>query len=207
MAWGVGPATLLRVRALPLLLLTVATAAACTPTGASETTDTTEPEVVVPEVTEPAIRLTPFCQQMIALDESLPDDPAIDTRDQVLEAYQAALPDVPPEIEVEFRAVIVALETGTRATVPGEEVETTLAPDQIEPTDTVPLDATVPPSPSGSTTLPSEEQLAAEEGWLPDDDPAARVNAYIDFACRGTANNPGPPATQPGAVVTTTEAA
>ena len=77
-----------------------------------------------------------------------------------------------------------------RATVPGEEVETTLAPDQIEPTDTVPLDATVPPSPSGSTTLPSEEQLAAEEGWLPDDDPAARqrflgrhpeARGYADF--------------------------
>ncbi|TDT16485.1 hypothetical protein BDK89_2076 [Ilumatobacter fluminis] len=33
------------------------------------------------------------------------------------------------------------------------------------------------------------------------------MNAYIDFACRGTANNPGPPATEPGAVVPTSDSA
>ena len=33
------------------------------------------------------------------------------------------------------------------------------------------------------------------------------MNAYIDFACRGTANNPGPPATEPGAVVPTSDGA
>jgi len=195
------------VRALPIVLMTVATAAACTQTGANETTDTTEPDVVVPMVTEPAIRLTPFCQQMIALDEALPSDPAVETSEQVLEAYRAALPDVPAEIDAEFRAVIAALETGTVATVPGAPVDTVSTDDLGGPAQTVPPDATLPPAPpSGSTTLPSEEQLVAEEGWLPDDEPAARVNAYIDFACRGTANNPGPPATEPGAVVPTSEA-
>ena len=193
------------MRALPIVLLTVLAAAACTETGPSETTDTTEPEIAVPAVTEPAIRLTPFCQQMIALDAALPGDPAIDTSEQVLEAYRAALPDVPREIEAEFRAVIAALETGTVATVPGA-TDSTLSPDDLGgPAQTLAPDATLPPPPSGATTLPSEEQLAAEEGWLPDEEPAARVNAYIDFACRGTVNNPGPPATEPGAVVPTSD--
>lgn len=205
MWWGTGPDTLRAVRVLSIVLLTVASATACTPTGASETTDTTEPEVAVPVVTEPAIRLTPFCQQMIALDEALPDDPAVDTSEQVLEAYRAALPDVPAEIDVEFRAVIQALETGTTATVPGA-IDTTVPLDDLGgPAATLAPDATLPPAPSGATTLPTEEQLVAEEGRLPDEAPAARVNAYIDFACRGTANNPGPPPTEPGAVVPTSD--
>ena len=204
---GDGPDRLLRVRVLPIVLMTVASTAACTQTGASETTETTEPDVVVPVVTEPAIRLTPFCQRMIALDEALPADPAVDTSEQVLEAYRAALPDVPTEIEVEFRAVIDALETGTEATVPGATVDTVSPDDLGGPAATLAPDATLPPPPSGSTTLPSDEQLVAEEGWLPDEEPAARVNAYIDFACRGTANNPGPPATEPGAVVPTSDGA
>ena len=199
------PDTLKRVRALPIVLLVVLTAAACTETGTSESAETTEPDVDVPQVTVPAVRLTPFCQQMIALDAALPDDPAVDTSAQVLEAYRAALPDVPPEIEVEFRAVIDALETGTVATVPGATALTVPTDDLGGPAQTLPLDATLPTTPSGPTTLPSEEQLVAEEGWLPDQEPAARVNAYIDFACRGTANNPGPPATEPGAVVPTSE--
>ncbi|TDT16484.1 hypothetical protein BDK89_2075 [Ilumatobacter fluminis] len=208
MWWGGGPDRLLQVRVLPIVLLTVVSTAACTETGPSETTDTTEPAIAVPAVTEPAIRLTPFCQQMIALDEALPADPSVDTSEQVLEAYRAALPDVPAEIDAEFRAVIAALETGTVATVPGATIDT-ISPDDLGgPAETLPPDATVPPAPpSGSTTLPSDEQLVAEEGWLPDEEPAARVNAYIDFACRGTANNPGPPATEPGAVVPTSDGA
>ena len=192
------------MRVTPILVLT-AVVSACTPVGPTETTETTEPVVVVPPVTEPAVRLTPFCQQMIALDEALPADPAVDTGDQVLEAYRAALPDVPPEIEVEFRAVIVALETGTPATVPGA-TEDTLSPDDLGgPAATLAPDDTTPPTvASGPTTRPAEEQLVAEEGRLPDEAPAARVNAYIDFACRGTANNPGPPATEPGAAPPTT---
>ena len=195
------------MRPLPIVLLTVAFAAACTETGASETTGTTAPEAIVPLVTEPAVRSTPFCRQMIALDEALPSDPAVDTSGQVLDAYRAALPDVPAEIEVEFRAVIEALETGTVATVPGATVDT-VAPDDLGgPAETLAPDATLPPPPqSGATTLPSEEQLVPEEGWLPDQEPAARVNAYIDFACRGTVNNPGPPATEPGAVAPSTTA-
>ena len=44
-----------------------------------------------------------------------------------------------------------------------------------------------------------------EEGWGPEDDPALRVNAYVDFECRGVQNNPGPPATQPLSETTVAE--
>ncbi|MAT06020.1 MAG: hypothetical protein CL424_13360, partial [Acidimicrobiaceae bacterium] len=103
------------------------------------------------------------------------------------------------------RAVITALETGTPATVPGGSDQPPVDPDDLGgPAVTLAPDAASPSVPTGPTTLPSEEQLVAEEGWLPDEEPAARVNAYIDFACRGTTNNPGPPATEPGAIVATT---
>lgn len=197
-----GPDTLIGVRTVATTVLIVMIAVACTPTGATETTETTEAVVAVPEVTQPASRQTPFCQRMLALDEELPDDPAIDTRDEILEAYREALPDVPADIAVEFRAVLESLESGVAATVPATMDD---ANGPIEPTPTLPLGATVPPVPTGPTTMPSEEQLVAEEGRLPDEEPAARVNAYIDFECRGTTNNPGPPPTQPGVVVPTSD--
>jgi hypothetical protein len=59
---------------------------------------------------------------------------------------------------------------------------------------------------SADTTPPSDEQLFAEEGWVPDDDPAVRVNEYVEFSCRDTINNPGPPATPPDAAPPTTAA-
>jgi hypothetical protein len=179
------------VRVLPVALIVMVAVSACTPTGGSSSAPSSTEAIGVREVTAPPVRLTPFCQAMLELDEELPDDPTVDTTEQVLTAYRAALPVVPAEIDEEFRAVIAALESGTRATVPGGPTGSTDA--------AVPPPA-VPPAPGsavGPTTVPSEEQLYAEEGWLPDDDPAARVNAYIDFACRGTANNPGPPATAP----------
>jgi hypothetical protein len=161
-------------------------AAGCTPTGNGSGDDDADDgiDVPVPSVTAPPTRLTPFCQAMLELDGALPDDPAIDTREQILEAYRAAQPLVPEAIAAEFVAVIEALETGT-----------------------APLAADVP-----ATTLPATTEASVvtgdrffEEGYLPDDNPAVRVNEYIDFACRGTQNNPGPPATQPGGVPTTVD--
>ena len=35
------------------------------------------------------------------------------------------------------------------------------------------------------------------EGAPVADTPSERLAAYVDFVCRGTANNPGPPDTQP----------
>ena len=181
------------MRAFPLALIAIVAVSACTSTGDGSSAPSSTESLGIREVTAPPVRLTPFCQAMLDLDEELPDDPAVDTTEQVLTAYRAALPVVPAEIDEEFRAVIAALESGTRATVPGEATgaaDTVLSPPAAPPAAS---------SVAGPTTLPSQEQLYAEEGWLPDDDPAARVNAYIDFACRGTANNPGPPATAPDA--------
>jgi hypothetical protein len=180
----------------------------CTSTGDDDPPDTTSVVAVeVPEVTAPPERQTPFCQAMLDLDAALPDDPAVDTRDQVLAAYQDALPVVPTEIEGEFRAVIDALESGTRASGPGDESadpsdDPSGAARTIAPAVTAAPDPTDEPGvtlATVDTSPPSDEQLFAEEGWLPDDDPAVRVNEYVEFACRDTINNPGPPATVPDA--------
>lgn len=187
----------------------------CTSTGEDPAPDTTsQVAVAVPEVTTPPERQTPFCQAMLDLDDALPDDPAIDTREQVLAAYEEALTLVPTEIEAEFRAVISALESGSRATLPGDDAgdpgdaaggeDGTIAPPvTAEPEPADDPDASVDrPDPADLT----DDQLFAEEGWLPDDDPAVRVNEYIEFACRDTINNPGPPATVPDAGPPTSEA-
>lgn len=51
---------------------------------------------------------------------------------------------------------------------------------------------------SGDTgDLTGTQEEAEYQGWTPDDDPALRVNAYVDFVCRDNVNNPGPPATEP----------
>ena len=189
------------MRVVPVALLTVVCLAACTRTGGDDTSDADDAAVEAPDVTEPASRASPFCQRMLDLDAELPDDPAIDTREQVLAAYTAALPDVPPEIDAEFRVVLAALEAGPDATSSNTTTNTDVSVLDAPPTTPV-GSATSGRTPEAgigsSTTLPSAEALYPEEGWLPDDDPAARVNAYIDFACRGTTNNPGPPPTEPG---------
>jgi hypothetical protein len=187
----------------------------CTSTGDDDAPDTTSAIAAdVPEVTSPPERQTPFCQAMLDLDAALPGDPAVDTRDQVLAAYQAALSVVPTDIEVEFRAVIEALESGTRATVPGD-ASGDVTGDASDGAGATVAPATAAPGPPDEpgvtlatvdTSPPSDEQLFAEEGWLPDDDPAIRVNEYVEFACRDTINNPGPPATVPDAVPPASEA-
>lgn len=165
-------------------------------------------------LTVPPSRLTPFCQQMIDLDLALADaDPGEPVGDLISEAYRAALPDAPPEIAVEFAAVLNELETGVPATLPPGSVA--LPPITVPPTITIspPTTASDLSEPSAPTTTPTsaatttpvstfappeEGETFLEEGRLPDETPSQRVNAYIDAACRNTQNNPGPPATQPG---------
>ncbi len=167
---------------------------ACTGTGAAEPEVADADQAPVGSITVPPARLSPFCQAMIDLDESLPNDPSIDSSEQILAAYQEALPDAPPEIAVQFAAVIDALERGTEATLPST-TPTTSASDSGDPA-----------TPAATTTDPTTgatENTFDEEGYLPDESPAAQVNAYIDFVCRGTANNPGPPPTEPDAPIIT----
>ena len=132
-------------------------------------------------VAVPAERLTPFCQSITDLDERLnaaaADD---DTSQMIIEAYSSMVDVVPEEIRADFMSVLAALQadpSGVDATFP-----------------TTPDTAVTTPAPSVSTgsTFPG-----VDEGYLPDDDASSRLNAYIQFACRDSQNNPGPADTEP----------
>jgi hypothetical protein len=121
-------------------------------------------------VTVPPERLTPFCQAMIDLSDELESDQPSDPKAVIVETYVRILDVVPAEIHGDFVAVLAALQ--------GSPPPTTIAgpPDTTTTGDVVEFD---------------------EEGYLPDDEPSQRLNDYIQFACRGSTNNPGPPATEP----------
>ena len=132
-------------------------------------------------VAVPAERLSPFCESIADLDEQLNAAPAdADTSQMIIEAYSAMVDLVPEEIRNDFLSVLAALQadpsgaTATLATTPDTAV------------------TTPPPSVSTASTL-----LGFEEGYLPDDDASSRLNAYIQFACRDSQNNPGPADTEP----------
>jgi hypothetical protein len=132
---------------------------------------------VAPEisVTIPPQRLTPFCQGMIDLTDRLLNDPPDDPAAEIISVYESLVEVVPPEIEAEFLTVLARLQSGTPATTSTTAVAD---PNVTEPT-----------------------TLFADEGHDPDEDPALRVNEYVQFACRDAINNPGPAATQPGQTV------
>jgi hypothetical protein len=127
-------------------------------------------EVPVPSVTAPAERRTPFCQAMIELSDRLETDPPDDVTALIVETYTAIADEVPDAIAGDFGAVLTALRTGT------------------DPTARTTAPAASPP--------PSSDPLS-DEGFLPSDDPADQVSAWVDANCRDVQNNPGPPATQP----------
>lgn len=213
-----------RLRLVSLVAIGVGSlvGAACSGDDTDDSVDV-EDEATVASVTAPPSRLTPFCQRMIQLDVALSDaDPDEPVGALIIDAYRDAVDDAPAEIEVEFRAVLNELETGVPATLPPGSVALppitvpatiTIAPpttasDLTEPTTPSTTPTTSPPSsvvtenaaPPSTFAPPAEGETFLEEGYLPDETPAQRVNAYIDAACRNTQNNPGPPATQPGGV-------
>lgn len=140
---------------------------------------TAAPEI---SVTIPPQRLTPFCQGMIDLTDRLLNDPPDDPAAEIVSVYESLVEVVPPEIEEEFLTVLARLQNGTPATT--ATVATTL-----------PRTTVADPNVTEPTTL------FADEGYDPDEDPALRVNEYVQFACRDSINNPGPAATQPGQTV------
>lgn len=139
---------------------------------------------VAPEisVTIPPQRLTPFCQGMIELTDRLLNDPPDDPAAEIVATYESLVEVVPPEIEVEFLTVLARLQSGTPATTASTAT-------------TLPGTTVTDPNVTEPTTL------FADEGYDPDEDPALRVNEYVQFACRDAINNPGPAATQPGQTV------
>lgn len=184
------------------VLVLVSSLAGCTAErGESSSADSTVPAEQVQEVTIPPERRTPFCAIMIDLDLNIPVDPVLDVTDEVLDAYRRALPVAPAEIAVELEAVIIGLETGTDPTLP-PTIPTTVAPTTAAPpapaTATTDADGDVDGGGGGAAGgVGDDEDDFAEEGYLPDDSPEARLNEFVDFHCRDNINNPGPPATPP----------
>ena len=133
-------------------------------------------------VAVPPERLSPFCQSIADLDEQLNAAPAdADTAQMIIEAYSSMVDDVPEEIRDDFLSVLAGLQadpSGVDATFP-------TTPDTA-------VDDTAAVGLAGQSTLED-----FEEGYLPDDDASSRLNAYIQFACRDSQNNPGPADTEP----------
>ena len=158
-------------------------ASACIPSGADDEPDEAIPVVPSGTVAIPPERLTPFCQAMIDLSETLETDPPDDIDALIVETYTDIVDDVPVEISNVFNAVLANLLDNPVPTTTGSST-------------------TTPAATSGDGSAP-ESSLSREgddffaEGYLPGDDPAERLNAYVDFECRDIQNNPGPPATQP----------
>jgi hypothetical protein len=129
-------------------------------------------------VAVPPERLTPFCEAIADLDDRLAELPeGGDTAEIIIDTYASIVDEVPPEIRDDFLTVLAALQEGT-----GDGTR-----------------ATTSTSTSTSTTsvAPGTTLEDFEEGYTPDDSPALRLNAYLQFACRDGQNNPGPPDTQP----------
>jgi hypothetical protein len=146
------------------------------------------------EVTVPATRLTPFCQAMNELADELLSDETVDGAALIVETYRSIIDDVPDVIASDFAAVLAALEDGAPPPTDPTIVTTTSLPPA--PGGSAPPTA-VPVTDASGSTIPSEGDAFFDEGYGPGTSPAERVNEYVGFACRGTENNPGPPATQP----------
>lgn len=159
--------------------------AGCNPFAGDDDVDTATDDAIEVvsdiSVTIPPSRLTPFCQAMIDLGDELENDPPADEGARIIEVYESIVDDVPPEIRDDFLSVLARLQAGS----PDVTAATTPPP------------TTVP----GSSTVPGTTLVDSDEGFFPDEDPAVRLNAYISANCRGTLNNPGPLATQPGVTV------
>lgn len=142
----------------------------------------------ITSITVPPERLTPFCEAMIALTDRLLTDPPDDSNRLIVETYTSLLDVVPEEIEAEFAAVLDSLRTGRPATVPTDP-----------PTASVPPSTAPVVTDASGSTVAADRVPVADEAFV-DDDPTRRVNDYVQFSCRDTTNNPGPPPTQPDEV-------
>lgn len=159
----------------------VVLSAACTPDTSSSGDDSDKADDI-PSATMavPPERMTPFCEAMIELSVQIDTDPPDDIDALVIETYLEIEDEVPADIEPDFAIVLAELQ--------GEPV----------PSSTVA---------EGSVATTAADGDLSDEGYLPSDDPTARLSAYVDYTCGGSLNNPGPPDTQPIAdlIPTTTE--
>jgi hypothetical protein len=171
------PARATAIAVLPVVLALASTVTACKgdgPDSAPLTTDEPAPDDTRPTTT--SARSTPFCAGMIDLAERLDGaDATDDTALMIRETYADLADVVPEEIRADFEAVRQLLVDQADGTV----TTTTRAP---------------------ATTNDVTGATAAEgdgEGATVPDSPTERLADYVELVCRSTANNPGPPETEP----------
>ena len=163
-------------------------ATACTPdTSSSDDEEAVEAAVPSGTVAAPPERLSPFCEAMIGLSDQLETDPPDDVEALIIETYLDIEDEVPADIAPDFAAVLADLQDPPASAV-GDDPEST---------------SEVPVSSVAATVDDDDE---SDEGYLPSEDPTARLSAYVDYTCGGSLNNPGPPATQPLEDITPTTA-
>jgi hypothetical protein len=162
-------------------------------------------------VTIPPERLTPFCETVSELDTALAEVSAgTDQRTTILAAYTELVEqgEVPAALAPDFEAVIADLEAPpaatTSSTSSASTVTTSSTSTSTSTTTQAPHDSSSSASAPGVTGSGPTSTDFWDEGYGPEDTPAGRIAAYIDFACQDIANNPGPPDTEPGDIVGTT---
>jgi hypothetical protein len=130
----------------------------------------------------PPERRSPFCEAIAELDDRLnAAPPDADTTAIIIDAYGDVVDEVPAEIRNDFLSVLAALQADPHG-----------AGETVPPTPETALTTPPPSASAASTTFPG-----VDEGYFPDDDASSRLNAYIQFACRDSQNNPGPSDTEP----------
>lgn len=160
-------------------LATIASIAltSCTSFGAGSGDGVSSDEAADPAfapISVPAERLSPFCEAISDLSAQLANDEPDDPTQLIIDTYTDLVDVVPAVVAVDFNAILTSLRTG-------------------EP---IP---TVPETSSGLSSSASSIDPAAldEEGVLPGETPAERIQDYVTFTCLGVGNNPGPQATAP----------
>jgi hypothetical protein len=169
-----------RATAIAVLAVVLGLASATTAcTGDDSGTTPTAADAGAPGDTGPtttSARSTPFCAGMIELAERLEEADNDDDTATLIRSTYADLADVvPDEIRADFEAVRQLLVDQTelgRATTTSAPVATSAASD--------------------ATTADGDG-----EGLLPSDNPTERLADYVELTCWSTANNPGPPETEP----------
>lgn len=156
--------------------------------------------------------LSDFCIAMASISDDRP----------IAEEYARIVDLAPPEISGDFRAVIALLQAGgfdePATTLAGAAGTTTGGTaDPVTTATTTPVTTTTEPDLATTTTTSIDPDTTTaetgpgttdfdEEGYAPETDPSLRLSSYLERECRGTSNNPGPPATQPlSPIVTTTD--
>lgn len=170
----------------------------CTGDDPADTAPDAAPEPPQVSVTVPPERLTPFCQEMIDLTDRLRTGDVDDAEATIVETYRRIADDAPNAIVDDFRLVLAALEAGEPPpTDPPRDTVATLAPSVT--TDATVASTDAPPVTPTDPATGSSAPRVIDEAFAPGDSPSERINSYVEFECRDTANNPGPPPTPPQA--------